>query len=57
MSRCEIRGGVGTIGILLKGGKITIRECNFKNGAIGILATGNKETSIVVKNCIFSNCI
>lgn len=36
-----MRGGVGTIGILLKGGKVVIRECNFKHGAIGILAVGN----------------
>lgn len=25
MSRCEVRGAVGTVGILLKGGKLVIR--------------------------------
>jgi len=33
---------MGAIGVLVKGGKVIIRECNFKKGAIGILAVGNK---------------
>jgi hypothetical protein len=57
MSRCEIKGGIGTIGIVVKGGKLVIRESNFKHGAIGILAVGNNKSSVIVKNSIFYDFI
>ena len=57
MTRCEIKGAKGSIGVILKGGKIVVRECNFKQCGIGILAVGNKYTDIIVKNSNFNECI
>lgn len=56
MSRCELRGEIGAVGVLVKGGKVIIRESNFKHGGIGILGVGDKHTEISVKNSIFTNC-
>jgi hypothetical protein len=43
ITRSELLGGLGSIGIYCHGGKVNIRECLFKNhGGIAILITGGK---------------
>lgn len=43
LTRSELVGGAGSIGVYCNGGKVNIRECSFKNhGGIGLLITGGK---------------
>lgn len=57
LTRSELVGGAGSIGIYCNGGKVNIRECSFKNhGGIGLLITGGKETSLVLKNSNIMSC-
>lgn len=57
VSRTEILGAAGTIGIYCNGGKVALRETIFKEHAIGVLVNGSKLTSIIAKNCIFQRCV
>jgi hypothetical protein len=57
LTRSELVGGVGSIGIFCNGGRVNIRECSIRDHAgIGVLMSGGRETSLVLKNSTITGC-
>lgn len=57
ITRSELVGSVGTIGIYCMGGRANIRECIFKDhGGIAVWVNGGPETSLILKNSTIVKC-
>ena len=57
ITRSEVIGGSGSVGIFCEGGKVNVRECVIKDhSAVGILISGGKGTSVVLKNSVVTGC-
>ena len=57
ITRSELIGGTGTIGIYCLGGRCNIRECIFKDhGGMAMWINGGPETSLILKNSVISHC-
>lgn len=57
ITRSELAGNLGTVGIYCNGGKVSIRECSFKDhGGIGVWMNGGPSASLILKNSIMTNC-